>query len=83
MTWRGWQLEPGDGGWLLARRRIGDVLHTVMVRRRSLGGYRAAVYRATWPVESRATVDAATAEEALDAAAKAAGMALPPAGGGH
>jgi hypothetical protein len=76
ITWRGWTLSTYDGDWLCARRRVDGVLHTVMVRPRKLGGYRAAVYRATWPTESRAVADAETAEAALDAAAKAAGMVL-------
>lgn len=83
LHWRGWTLSTYDGDWLCARRRLDGILHTVMVRPRRLGGYRAAIYRATWPAESRGVADAETEHAALDAAAKAAGMALPPAGGGQ
>lgn len=76
VTWRGWTLSTYDGDWLCARRRVDGVLHTVMVRPRRLGGFRAAVYRATLPVESRGVADADTEAEALDAAARAAGMVL-------
>ncbi len=74
--WRGWTLSTYDGDWLCARRRVDGILTTVMVRPRRGGGFRAAVNRATWPMESRGTADAETREAALDAAAKAAGMVL-------
>lgn len=74
--WRDWHLSSRDGAWLCARRRVDGVLHTVMVRPRRLGGFRAAIFRATWPVESRGIGDAETATAALDAAARAAGMVL-------
>lgn len=76
LHWRGWTLSSRDGDWLVATRRIGDVLHKVMVRPKTRGGFRAVVERETWPRPSTGRADAETAEAALDAAARAAGMVL-------
>ena len=76
MIWRDWHLTSRDGDWLIATRRIDDVQHTVMVRPKSRGGFRASVKRETWPRPSSGVADAETAEAALDAAAREAGMRL-------
>lgn len=83
LNWRGWTLSTYDGDWLCARRRLDGTLHTVMVRQKLRGGYRAAAYVSTGISESRGQADADTPDAALDSAARAAGMVLPPAGGGH
>ena len=77
MIWRDWHLTSRDGDWLIATRRIDDVQHTVRVRPKSRGGYRAVVERdASFIRPSVGRADAETAEAALDAAAREAGMVI-------